>query len=211
VVAPSTGEAEPRPSSTVEAAVEATTAEASVHDAERADADVAMEEVPPMTGQEAAQAGEPQQDPPAEPTATVEGGATEPLPKAPEEEALTVEALAPEVSAVEGLALTEELAPVTVDLTLDDSPLDKGKQVVGVEGVRPRTRLVPRRWSERREPRARPVLPRGQEMPRPDHHPRGRISPRWLYHGRRRRYRGGGVHPSSSGTPRTPTPSPSLP
>jgi hypothetical protein len=38
------------------------------------------------------------------------------------------------VPAVEGPALTEELAPVTVDLTLDDSPLDKGKKVVGVEG-----------------------------------------------------------------------------
>jgi hypothetical protein len=44
----------------------------------------------------------------------VEGGAAEPLPEALEEEAL-----APEV---------------IVDLTLDDSPLDKGKQVVGVEG-----------------------------------------------------------------------------
>jgi hypothetical protein len=64
----------------------------------------------------------------------VEGGAAEPLPEALEEEAPVVEAPAPEVLAVEGPALTEELAPVTVDLTLDDSPLDKGKQVVGVEG-----------------------------------------------------------------------------
>jgi hypothetical protein len=82
VVAPSTGEAELRPSSTAEAAVEATTAEASVRDAEWADADVAMEEVPPAVGQEAAQAGEqqPQQDPPAEPAATVDGRAVEPPP-----------------------------------------------------------------------------------------------------------------------------------
>jgi hypothetical protein len=60
VVAPSTGAAEPRSSSTAEAAVEATTAEASVRDTERADADVVMEEVPPAAGREAAQVGEPQ-------------------------------------------------------------------------------------------------------------------------------------------------------
>jgi hypothetical protein len=54
VVAPSTGKAEPRPSSTIDATVEATTAEASARDAERADTDVAMEEVPPAAGQEAA-------------------------------------------------------------------------------------------------------------------------------------------------------------
>jgi hypothetical protein len=85
-----------------------------------------MEEVLPAAGQEVAQAGEPQpqQDPPAEPAATVEGGVVEPPPEAPEEE----------VPAVEGPAPAEESAPVTVDLTLDDSPLDKGKQVVGVEG-----------------------------------------------------------------------------
>jgi hypothetical protein len=38
------------------------------------------------------------------------------------------------VLAIEGPTLTEERAPVTVDLTLDDSLLDKGKQVVRVEG-----------------------------------------------------------------------------
>jgi hypothetical protein len=126
VVAPSTGEAEPRSSLTAEAAVEAATAEASVRDAERADADVVMEEVPPAAGQEATQAGEPQpqQDPSVELATTVEGGVVEPSPEAPEEEVL----------AVEGPSPTKESAPVTIDLTLDDSPLDKGKQVVGVEG-----------------------------------------------------------------------------
>jgi hypothetical protein len=57
----------------------------------------------------------------------VEGGAVEPPPEAPGEEASAVEAPAPEVPAVEGLALTEEWVPMTVDLTLDDSLLDKGK------------------------------------------------------------------------------------
>jgi hypothetical protein len=56
VVALSTGEAEPWPLPTVEAAVKATTAKASVRDAERAGVDVAMEEVPPVAGQEAVQA-----------------------------------------------------------------------------------------------------------------------------------------------------------
>jgi hypothetical protein len=45
------------------------------------------------------------------------------------------EVLEEEVPVVEGPALVEESTPATVDLTLDDSPLDKGKQVVGVEGV----------------------------------------------------------------------------
>jgi hypothetical protein len=113
----------------VEAAVKAITAEASVRDAERADADVTMEGVPPAAGHEVTQAREPQpqQDPPAEPAATVEGGAVEPPPEAPGEEVPAIEAPAPEVPAVEGPALTEERVPVTVDLTLDDSPLDKGK------------------------------------------------------------------------------------
>jgi hypothetical protein len=47
-------------SSTTEAAIEAATAEASVRDAEQADADVVMEEVLPAAGQEAVQLGEPQ-------------------------------------------------------------------------------------------------------------------------------------------------------
>jgi hypothetical protein len=86
-----------------------------------------MGEVPPSAGQDAAQPGEPrpQQDPPAEPAATVEGGVIEPPPEVPEEE----------VPVVEGPALAEGSTPAMVDLTLDDSPLDKGKQVVGVKGV----------------------------------------------------------------------------
>jgi predicted metal-binding transcription factor (methanogenesis marker protein 9) len=120
VVVPSMGGAEPGSSSTAEAAVEASMAEASVRDAERADADVVMEEVPPAAGQEAAQPGElqPQQDPPAEPTAMVEGGVDEPPPEV-----------------LEGEVPAEESTPATVDPILNDSPLDKGKQVVGVEGV----------------------------------------------------------------------------
>jgi hypothetical protein len=123
-------------SSTTEATVEATMAKSSIRDAERADADVVMEEVPPVAGQEAAQAGEPQpqQDPPAGPAATVEGEAIEPPPKAPGEEVPAIEAPALEVPTVEVSALAEESAPVTVELTLDDLPLDKGKQVVRVEG-----------------------------------------------------------------------------
>jgi hypothetical protein len=70
----------------------------------------------------------------------VEGGAVEPLSGAPEEEAPapevpTVEARVPEPSSVEAPAPE---APAVVGarphLTLDDIPLDKGKQAMGVEG-----------------------------------------------------------------------------
>jgi hypothetical protein len=127
VAAPSTGGAEPGSSSTTEATVEATTAEASVRDVGQADADEVMEEVLPAAGQEAAQPGppRPQQDLPVEPAATVEGGVVEPPPVVLEEE----------VPAVEGPAPTKGSTPAMVDLTLDDSPLDKGKQLVGVEEV----------------------------------------------------------------------------
>jgi hypothetical protein len=86
-----------------------------------------MVEVPPEAGQEAAQPEvlQPQQDPPAEPAAEVEGGAVVPPPVVPEEE----------VPATEGPAPVEGSTPAMVDLTLDDSPIDKGKQVVGVEEV----------------------------------------------------------------------------
>jgi hypothetical protein len=87
-------------SSTAEAAVEAATAEASVRDAERVDADVVTEEVPPAAGQE------------AEPTATAKGGVVEPPPLVPEEE----------VPVVEGPAQAEGSTLAMVDLTLDDSP-----------------------------------------------------------------------------------------
>jgi hypothetical protein len=59
----------------------------------------------------------------------VEGGAVEPLTGAPEEEAPASEA-----PAVEGPVPLGGRAPMTVDLTLDNTPLDKGKQVMGVEG-----------------------------------------------------------------------------
>jgi hypothetical protein len=79
----------------------------------------------------------------------VEGEAVEPLTGAPEEEVPAsgaptvearvaepslVEAPAPEAPAVEGPVPLGGWAPMTVDLTLDDTPLDKGKQVMGVEG-----------------------------------------------------------------------------
>jgi hypothetical protein len=139
MVAPGAVEAGPRSSATAEAAVEVVTGEAPVRGAERAGADVTMEEVASASGQEAALArgSRPQQDPSAEPVGTVEGGAVEPLTVAPEEEASalgapTVEALVPEPSsveapAVEGAVPLRGRAPMTVDLTLDDTPLDKGK------------------------------------------------------------------------------------
>jgi hypothetical protein len=155
-VEPSAVEAEPRSLLTAEAAVEAVTGEASVCGTERAGADATMEEVASAPGQEVALArgSRPQQDPPTEPAGTVEGGAVEPLTGAPEAEAPEVEAPAPgaptveatapeapavegpapEVQVVEGPAPSEGRALVTVDLTLDDTPLDKGKQVMGVEG-----------------------------------------------------------------------------
>jgi hypothetical protein len=39
------------------------------------------------------------------------------------------------VPVIEALALAQGSTPALVDLTLDDSPIDKGKQVVGVEEV----------------------------------------------------------------------------
>jgi hypothetical protein len=87
MVVPGAVEAGPRSSATVEAAVEVVTGEALVRGAERAGADVTMEEVTSVSGQEAALAsGSPsQQDLLAESAGTVEGGAVEPLTGAPEE------------------------------------------------------------------------------------------------------------------------------
>jgi hypothetical protein len=114
--APSTGGAEPGSTSTAQASVEATEAEASARDAGRADVEEVVVQVPPEAGQEATQPEELQsrQDPPTEPAVEVEGGAVAPPPVVP--------VVAPAIEAV-------------VDLTLDDSPIDKGKQVVGVEEV----------------------------------------------------------------------------
>jgi hypothetical protein len=139
IVAPGAVEAGPRSSATAEATVEVTTGEAPIHGAERAGADVTMEEVTSVSGQEAALArgSRPQQDPLVEPAGTVEDGAVEPLTGAPEEEAPapgapTVEARVPEpssveaptveASAVEGPVPLGGRAPMTVDHTLDDTP-----------------------------------------------------------------------------------------
>jgi hypothetical protein len=46
----------------------------------------------------------------------------------------SVEAPAPEALAVEGLVPQGGRAPMAADLPLDDTPLDKGKQAMGVEG-----------------------------------------------------------------------------
>jgi hypothetical protein len=146
MVAPCAVEAGPRSSATAEAAIEVATGEAPVRGVERARADVTIEEVASVSGQEAALARGllPQQDPLAEPAGTMEGGAVEPLTGAPGEEALapevpTVEARVPEPSSVEapvveGPAPLGGRAPTAVDLTLDDIPLDKGKQAMRVEG-----------------------------------------------------------------------------
>jgi hypothetical protein len=127
VAAPSVGGAEPGSTSTAEATVEATAAEASTRDAGQADVDEVMVEVPREARQEAAQPEvlQPRQDPSVEPATTVKGGAVVPLPVVLEEE----------VPATEGSAPAEGSTPTMVDLTLNDSPIDKGKQVVGVEEV----------------------------------------------------------------------------
>jgi hypothetical protein len=76
--------------------------------------------------QEVAQPGElqPWQDPLAKPAVEVESGAVAPPPVVP--------VVAP---AIEAPALAQGSTSAMVDLTLDDSPIDKGKQVVGVERV----------------------------------------------------------------------------
>jgi hypothetical protein len=123
-----------------------------------------MEEVAPAPGQEVASARGPlpQQDLLVWPVGTVESEAVElptgvpeegapeveapapgapsvemPAPEPPTVEAATLETStadvpAPGVPATEGPATAEGQAPVV--LTLDDTPLDKGKQAMGVEG-----------------------------------------------------------------------------
>jgi hypothetical protein len=108
---------------TAQAFVEATEAEASARDAGRADVKEVAVEVPPEAGQEAAQPGEaqpgepqPQQDRPEEPMVKVESGAVAPLPM-----------VTAAVPVIEAPALAQGSTPAVVDLTLDDSPVDKGK------------------------------------------------------------------------------------
>jgi hypothetical protein len=126
VAAPSAAGLELRSTSTAQASIEAAEAEASVRNAGRADAEQEVVEVPPEAGQKAAQPEDvqPQRDQPAEPAVEVESGADAPLPVVP--------VVAP---VVEVPAPAQGSTPALIDLTLDDSPVDKGKQVVGVEGA----------------------------------------------------------------------------
>jgi hypothetical protein len=83
-------------------------------------------EVPPEVGQEAAQSEEPQpqQDRSMEPAVEAERGAVMPPP--------IVQAV---VSAVEAPAPPQGSTPALIDLTLDDSPADKGKQAMDIKVV----------------------------------------------------------------------------
>jgi hypothetical protein len=154
----------------------------------------------------------------------VEGGAVEPLTGAPEEEAPapgapTVEAPVPEPSSVEASALEAPAvegpvplggrAPMTVDLTLDDTPLDKGKQVMGVEGgeaadqVGASMAVGEAGTAGEASPSAGPGdAPAGSSSSWPD------IAALVIARAETEILRWGG-HPSSLGTPRTPTSSPS--
>jgi hypothetical protein len=145
MVVPGAVEAGPKSSALAEVAVEVATGEAPVRGAERAGADVTMEEVASVSGQEAALAGgsPSQQDPLAEPAGIVEGGAVEPLAGASEEEVpapeaptvearvpepSSVEAPAPEAPAVEGPVPLGGRAPLAVDLPPDDTPWTEGNK-----------------------------------------------------------------------------------
>jgi hypothetical protein len=211
-------EAGPRSSGTAEAAVAVATGEAPVHDAERAGADVTMEEVASASGQETARArgSRPQQGPLAEPAGMVEVGAVEPLSGAPEEEAPvpevpTVEARAPAPSSVEAPAPE---APAVVSarphVPLDNIPLDKGKQAMGVEGgevadqAGVATAVGEVDTAGEAGPSAGPGdAPAGSSSSWPD------IAALAIARAETELPRWGG-RPFSSGTLRTPTPSPSL-
>jgi hypothetical protein len=109
--------------------VEAAEADTSVHDAGWVDAKKSKEvvEVLPEVGQEAAPLEEPrpQQDRPTELTIEAEQGAVVPPP--------VVQAVVP---AVEASALPQGSTPALIDLTLDDSPVDKGKHAANVEAAK---------------------------------------------------------------------------
>jgi hypothetical protein len=108
--------------------VEAAEADTSIHDAGRADAEKSKEvvEVPLEARQEAAPSEEPQlqQDRPTEPAIEAEREAVVPP--------SVVQAVVP---VVEAPALPQGSTPALVDLTLDDSPADKGKQATDVEAA----------------------------------------------------------------------------
>jgi hypothetical protein len=230
-VAPGPVEAEPRALPSAEATVEVAV--------ERAGADATVEGAAPAPEQEVAPARgpQPQQDLPARPVGTAEGEVVEPSTGAPEEvapevevpvagaplagapvsepptgevlapEASTAEAPAPEVPVAEGPVTAEGRVPVVV--ALDDAPLDRGKQIMGVEGGEATSRAdastsagAAGATGEANEagPSARPGdAPAASSSSWPDFVAlviaRAEEIPRW------------GGRPFSSGTPRTPMPS----
>jgi hypothetical protein len=123
---PDTGGSEPGSTTTTQATVEAVEAKTSIRIVGRADVERAKEvvEAPPEAGQEAARPEEPQpqQDRPAEPAIEAERGTVVPQP--------IIQAMAP---IVEVLAPPQGSALALIDLIVDDSPADKGKQKVDVE------------------------------------------------------------------------------
>jgi hypothetical protein len=123
---PGTGGSEPGSTATTQATVEAAEANTSVRNAGWADAEKLKEvvEAPLEAGQEAMQPEEPQprQDRPMEPAVEVERGAVMPPP--------IVQVVVP---AVEALAPPQGSTPALIDLTVNDSPADKGKQEEDVE------------------------------------------------------------------------------
>jgi hypothetical protein len=123
---PGTGVSEPGSTAMTRATVEAAEAATSVRDAGRADVERVKEvvEAPLEAGQEAAQPEEPQlqQDRPTEPVVEAERGAGMPPPIV-QAVALVVEVPAP----------PQGSTPALIDLTVDDSPIDKGKQEADVK------------------------------------------------------------------------------
>jgi hypothetical protein len=123
---PGTDRSDPGSTTITQATVEAAEAKTSIGDVRQADVKKAKEgvEVPPEVGQEAAQPEEPQsqQDRPVEPAVKVERGVVVPPP--------IIHAVVP---VVEAPAPPQGSTPALIDLTLDDSPADKGKQAVDIE------------------------------------------------------------------------------
>jgi hypothetical protein len=129
---PGAGGSEPGSTATTQATIEAAKARTSIRDARRADVEKSNEvvEALPEAGQEAMrpesqpawEEPQPQQDRPVEPVVEAERGAVVPPP--------IVQAVVP---AVETPALPQGSTPALIDLTVDGSPSDKGKQKVNVE------------------------------------------------------------------------------
>jgi hypothetical protein len=123
---PGTGGSEPGSTTMTQATVEVVEADTFVHDAGRANAEKLKEvvEALPKAGLEAAQPKEPQpqQDLPTEPAVEVERGTVVPPP--------IIQAVVP---VVEAPAPPQGLTPDLIDLTIDDSLSDKGKQEADIE------------------------------------------------------------------------------